>query len=575
MAEAEDISTSGAANSGIGAAQSSFDLRAIPGVRQAGLLLGLALAVSAGVAVALWSQSPTMRVLFPSVDAAEMNSIVGVLDSTAIDYKLDPASGALLVDSSRLQEAQILLAGQGLPRSKGVSLDALYEGVGYSTSQFMESKFYTHALERKLADVVSGLTTVKSAEVTLGLPKQSAFVRTRKEPTASVVVQLFPGRSLEQGQVKAIVHLVASSVPGLNASNVTLLDQNSTMLSGDSNFDALGAANTQLEYKNKLEQSLEDNINALLVPIMGVGRFRTQVVAQLDFSEQEQTTERFDPQSQVVRSEKSQERESNGSSAVSGVPGALTNQPAPRGGEQQDEVSPNSARNTMTDRVLNYEVDRTISRTRATKGKIERLSVAVVLDYQRPLGGLSDEATAESVGSAASETDSEAEAAEESNAVQKVPLSAEQLEEIRLLIQESVGFDENRGDRINLINSRFQEAPVPDQVEEPPLWEQAWVIEMSKIPVAALVILIIALRVLRPLVMGLIESHKVQVAVGAAAAAAPAIAGSDRISADASGQGALPSPSDFKDPLKLAKELATTDPKKIAQVVKEWVAAGE
>ena len=150
----------------------------------------------------------------------------------------------------------------------------------------MESKFYTHALERKLADIVSGLTTVKSAEVTLGLPKQSAFVRTRKDPTASVVVQLFPGRTLEPGQVKAIVHLVASSVPGLNASNVTLLDQSSTLLSGDSNWDTLGAATTQLEYKNKLERSLADNIDELLVPIMGVGRFRTQVVAQLDFSEQ-------------------------------------------------------------------------------------------------------------------------------------------------------------------------------------------------------------------------------------------------------------------------------------------------
>lgn len=568
MAEAEGTLTANEAGGG-SISSGSFDLQSIPGVRQAGLLLGLALAVSAGVAVALWSQSPSLRVLFSSVDAAEMNSIVGVLDSTEITYKFDTSSGALLVDAGRIQEAQMLLAGQGLPRSKGVSLDALYEGVGYSTSQFMESKFYTHALERKLADVVSGLTTVKSAEVTLGLPKQSAFVRTRKDPTASIVVQLFPGRSLEQGQIKAIVHLVASSVPGLSASNVTLLDQNSTLLSGDSNFDALGAATTQLEYKTKLERSLAGNIDALLVPIMGIGRFRTQVVAQLDFSDQEETTERFDPQSQVVRSEKSQERESNGNAAVVGIPGALTNQPAPRGGEQQDDVA-NNARNTSRDRVLNYEVDRTISRKRATKGKVERLSVAVVLDYQDAPVELTADAPEESAGDAAGEADEADE-----NAVRKIPLSDEQLEEIRLLIQESVGFDEARGDRINLINSRFQDPPALEEIEAPPLWEQSWVIEIAKAVVAALVILIITLRVLRPLVQGLMQSHQVQVAVGAAAAAAPALAGSDQNEGSSSGQGALPAPTELKDPLLLAKELATTDPKKIAQVVKEWVAAGE
>lgn len=567
MAEVEESAAAGA-----GGNAGAFNLAAVPGVRQAGLLLGLALAVSAGVAVALWSQSPTMRVLFPSVDPAEMNSIVGVLDSTQISYRVDPSNGALLVDSGRLQEAQMLLAGQGLPRSKGVSLDALYDGVGYSTSQFMESKFYTHALERKLADIVSGLTTVKSAEVTLGLPKQSAFVRTRKDPTASVVLQLFPGRSLEPGQVKAIVHLVASSVPGLSASNVTLLDQSSTLLSGDSNWDTLGAATTQLEYKNKLERSLADNIDELLVPIMGVGRFRTQVVAQLDFSEQEETTERFDPQSQVIRSEKSQERETSGNSAVAGIPGALTNQPAPRGGNRQDEVA-GTAVNTSRDRVLNYEVDRTISRKREPKGKVQRLSVAVVLDYVNAPAEVANEAVEGEETPAAENAEAAADGAAAAKPT-KVPLSDEQLEEIRLLIGEAVGFDADRGDRINLINSRFQDEPAPAEMEPPPLWEQAWVLEIGKIVVAALVILIIALRVLRPLVQGLVQSHQVQVAVGAAAAAAPALAAPGAEGDAGSGSSALPAPA-VQDPLVFAQQLATTDPKRIAQVVKDWVAAGE
>ena len=557
MAEVEDKPAAGSQGGGV-----SFGLQSIPGIRQAGLLLGLALAVSAGVAVALWSQSPSLRVLFPSVDPLEMNSITGVLESTQIDYRIDPSSGALLVDAGRLQEAQLLLAGQGLPRSKGVSLDALYEGVGYSTSQFMEAKFYTHALERKLADVVSSLTTVKSAEVTLGLPKQSAFVRTRKEPTASVVVQLFPGRVLEAGQVKAIVHLVASSVPGLKTSNVTLLDQNGTLLSGDSSGDAMGAATTQLDYKTKLERSLAKNIDDLLVPIMGAGRFRTQVVAQLDFSEQEETRESYDPNSQVVRSEKSQERESTGNAIGVGIPGALSNQPAPQGDAETDG-EPTTAKNTSRDRVLNYEMGHTISRLRAPKGEIQRLSVAVVLDYV--------EAQVDASADGAADNDAEGAAV---GAQDRVPLNDEQLEKIRLLIQEAVGFDAERGDRVNLINSKFQQPPELEASPAPPLWEQAWVIEIGKIVVAALVILIIALRVLRPLVQGLVQSHQVQVAVGAATAAAPALTAQGS-GDDSSGVAALPGAVKPKDPLRLAQELANTDPKRIAQVVKEWVASSE
>ncbi len=169
----------------------------------------------------------------------------------------------------------------------------------------------------------------------------------------------------------------------------------------------------------------------------------------------------------------------------------------------------------------------------------------------------------------------EGQAVEVEKAPDRVPLTAEQLEEIRLLIQESVGFDEARGDRINLINSRFQDDPVLEEVAPPPLWEQPWVIEIGKMVLAALVILIIILRVLRPLVQGLVQSHQVQVAVGAAAAAAPALAAKELADASAAARGALPAPGDFKDPLLLAQELATTDPKRIAQVVKEWVAAGE
>ncbi|MEM8768375.1 MAG: flagellar basal-body MS-ring/collar protein FliF, partial [Pseudomonadota bacterium] len=371
----------------------------IPAMRQLVMLAALAAAVAVGVAVALWTQSPNYRVLFPNVDPSEVSAITGVLEGAAIDYQVDAGSGALLVDAGKATQAQMLLASQGLPQSRGVTLEALYEGQGYGTSQFMETKFYTHALEAKLERIIASINAVKAAQVSLGIPKRSVFLRDRKDPTASVLVHLFPGRALEGGQAKAIVHLVASSVPGLAAADVTLLDENGTLLSEFAGAEELAAASTQFDYKQRLEATLADNIDSLLVPIMGPGRSRTKVVTQLDFTEVEETTERFDPASQVVRSEQTSQQESTGSLAALGVPGALTNQPpvnalgAPPAADgavdpalAAGDTAPEPPRSTARDSVLNYEVDRTISRKRAPKGRIERLSVAVVLDYLPPAG---------------------------------------------------------------------------------------------------------------------------------------------------------------------------------------------
>ncbi len=521
------------------ASATASPLQTIPGMRQVLLLFGLAAAVAAGTALALWSQSPNYRVLYPSLDQSEMGPVANVLEVSGIDYQIDHASGSLVVDADKLNDAQLLLAGQGLPRSKGVSLENLYEGSGYSTSQFMESKFYTHALENKLARVISGLNAVKAAEISLGLPKPSVFIRDRKDPTASVLVHLYPGRSLEPSQVRAIIHLVASSVPDLSTSNVTLLDQNSNLLSDVASGDVLGAATGQFEYKQRLENSLAENIDALLVPIMGPGRSRTKVVAQLDFSEMEETTERFDPAGQVVRSEQSKEQSTSSALGAVGIPGALSNQP-PTAPAPEGAAAPTEAQqNTMRDRTLNYEVDRTISRKREPKGRLERLSVAVVLDYL-PAG-----AAGEGEGAAAPQ-----------------PLPAEKLEEIRGLIREAVGFDEDRGDTLNLMNQPFQSSPALPELEPPPIWEQPWVMDVAKLAIAVLVGLALVFFVLRPLVQGLVQAHRAQ----AVAALVPQAAAQVQGYADAE---LVPQ----EEPLQLAQNLASSDPKRIAQVVKHWVAA--
>ena len=541
MADTEAVSTAiSPANRGPG--------NAIPGIRQVLLLAALAGAVAIGVAVALWSQSPSYRVLFPAVDASEMGAIGGVLDSAGIDYRLDGTTGALLVDGGSVNRAQMLLAGQGLPQSKGVTLESLYDGQGYATSQFMETKFYTHALEGKLERIIGSLNTVKAAQVSLGLPKPSAFLRDRKSPTASVVVHLFPGRVLEPGQAKAIVHLVASSVPGLEPANVTLLDENSNLLSGQPGEDVLGAATSQFEYRRRLENALAENIDTLLVPIMGPGRSRTRVVANLDFTELEETTERFDPASQVVRSEQTSQQESvGGALGALGIPGALSNQPpvnaignppqTAQGGGAAAATGTASAeplpRSSAQDSILNYEVDRTISRKRAPRGQLERLSVAVVLDYLPAPGG--------------------------GRNAEPVPLTEDQLNEISGLIREAVGYDESRGDTLNLINMPFQAPPLPAEAEAPPIWENPLVMDAGRLVLAAVIVLSLVVFVLKPLVQNLLQPPP---------APAPALpydqAGHPQMQLMAR-----------EDPLQIAQNMANTDPKRIAQVVKDWVAADE
>lgn len=527
----------------------------IPGMRQILVLMGLAAAVALGVAIALWSQSPSYRVLFPNVDPGEMGAITSVLDSAAIDYELDAGGGALLVDGSKVSQAQMLLAGQGLPQSKGVTLESLYDGQGYATSQFMETRFYTHALEAKLERVIGSLNTVKAAQVSLGLPKRSAFLRIRKEATASVVVHLFPGRTLESGQARAIVHMVASSVPDLEAGNVTLLDENSTLLSSQAGEDALGAATSQFEYRQRMENALAENIDTLLVPIMGPGRSRTRVVAKLDFTEVEETTERFDPASQVVRSEQTSQQESTGALGALGIPGALSNQPpvnalGNRTPPPADPAAPGTGqaaaaddapaeeplpRSTASEATRNFEVDRTISRRRGPRGEVERLSVAVVLDYLPPIGG--------------------------GRNAESVALTENQLAEIGGLIREAVGYDESRGDTLNLINMPFQVPPTPAELEPPPIWENPLVMDIGKLVLAALVVLALVMFVLRPLIQSLLHPPPAPI---------PALPGMDAA-------GGYPQMQAMarEDPLQIAQNMATNDPKRIAQVVKDWVAADE
>ena len=223
-------------------------------------------------------------------------------------YKLDGASGAITVPADRVHDARLKLAGQGLPEGDG-GFAVMSKDPGFGVSQFMEGARYQHALETELARTISNLQAIEGARVHLALPRQSAFVRDRRPPSASVFLQMKPGRRLESEQVTAIVNLVASSIPELEAEQVTVVDQQGRLLSAPRGDDEFAAREKQLEIARGMEERYTQRVEQLLAPLVGPGRVRAQVVADVEMSTTEEAREQYRPESQIVRSEQTRGRE--------------------------------------------------------------------------------------------------------------------------------------------------------------------------------------------------------------------------------------------------------------------------
>src|SRR6201999_1806037 len=272
----------------------------IPGLKQVGLLAGVAAAIAAAIWLVMWSQGQNYTVLYGQLSERESGQVMDALTAAGIEFKLSP-SGAVSVPESKVQEARIRLASQGLPQSDSMGIEMIQKDSSLGNSTLMESARYQSVLETELARTIIKVQGVQSARVHLALPKPSVFLRDAHRATASVMLQLYPGRVLDQGQVAAIVHLVASSVPELAAGDVTVVDQAGTLLSSpDDNSDS-AISNRQLEYTHKLEESYQRRIVELLEPLVGAGRVRATVTADVDFTIQEETRENYDPQKTAVR----------------------------------------------------------------------------------------------------------------------------------------------------------------------------------------------------------------------------------------------------------------------------------
>src|SRR5277367_6260659 len=298
----------------------------IPGIRQVGLLVGVAAAVAAAIWLVMWSQGQNYTVLYGQLSERESGQVMDALTAAGIEFKLNP-SGAVSVPESKVQEARIRLASQGLPQSDAMGIEMIQKDSAFGSSSMMESARYQSVLETELARTITKVQGVHSARVHLALPKPSVFLRDAHKATASVMLQLYPGRRLDPGQVAAVVHLVASSVPELSANDVTVVDQAGSLLnSPDENAEA-AASTRHFEQTRKLEESYQQRIIELLEPMLGPGRVRATVTADMDYTVTEETRENYDPQKTAIRSEQTSNEMRKGGDSAEGIPGALSNQP--------------------------------------------------------------------------------------------------------------------------------------------------------------------------------------------------------------------------------------------------------
>ena len=297
-------------------------------LRQVGLLVGLAASVAIGFAVVLWSQQPDYRPLYGSLAGMDAKQVMDTLAAADIPYTVEPNSGALLVKADDLSRARLKLAGAGVTPSDGnIGFEILDKDQGLGTSQFMEATRYRRGLEGELARTISSLNNVKGARVHLAIPKSSVFVRDERKPSASVLVELYSGRSLEPGQVLAIINLVATSVPELSKSQITVVDQKGNLLSDQAENSELTMAGKQFDYSRRMESMLTQRVHNILQPVLGNDRYKAEVSADVDFSAVESTSEQFNPDQPALRSEQSVNEQRTASNGPQGVPGALSNQP--------------------------------------------------------------------------------------------------------------------------------------------------------------------------------------------------------------------------------------------------------
>ena len=524
--------------------------------------LGVVLLVAAAIAAVVMGRQQDYRVLFSNLSDKDGGAIIAQLSQMNVPYRHTEGGGAIMVPSDRVHDVRLRLASQGLPKGT-VSGFELMEGNRFGVTQFQERLNFQRGLEGELTRTIQSLSSVQSARVHLALPQQNGFFREQQKPSASVLVSLYPGRVLDRAQLAGIVHLVASSVPEMPPTAVSVLDDTGKLLSQSPEPGSGNAVDAQqMQYVQQIEQQYTRRIMEILEPVVGRNNIKAQVTAELDFSQTDSTQEQYrpnqTPEASAIRSqqvlESKEQSTSNATTAVGA--GATANQPpgpsaapinganpAPQAaGQQQGTDSGNSKRESTT----NYEVDKTVRVTRGNNWAIKRVNAAVVINYQ-------------------SVTDNKGK-------VENKPLSAEQLEQMTALVRETVGYNKDRGDSVNLMNAPFQPATVV--ADDTPLWKQPETVELARNLAWPLGMSLFAAMVLLGLVRPALK------ALGQPKAIPMAGAQLDAVEADTPERPALPAPAKqdqqavaTPEQLRLeeARALARSNPVAVANIVKNWV----
>ena len=510
-----------------------------------GLMIAAAAVIALMVGSWMWSQAPDYRVLYPNVSDKDGGAIITALEQMKVPYKFTEGGGSIQIPSNQIHEVRLRLASQGLPKGGLVGFE-LMENQKLGSSQFLEQVNYQRATEGELARSIQSLASVESARVHLAISKPSVFIRDQQKTSASVLLNLRPGRTLEPAQASAIVHLVSSSIPGLGVKDITVVDQHGNLLSSQDSASMNAKLDVkldpgQLKYVQELEQNYVRRIEAILSPITGSANVRAQVTADVDFALTERAEEIYRPNRRdtdpaAVRSQQSTETSST-SPQSGGVPGALSNQPPGPATAPIDaageEGAPPTPSNLHKESTVNYEVDKTIQHIRQPLGGVKRLSVAVVVNYRK-------------------ETDAEGK-------VEQRPLSAEEIAQINDLVKEAMGYSKDRGDTLNVANSPFNEIEA-EVIPETPIWMNPvawdWGKEIGKHLMIAGLVLYLLMGVLRPYLKNIekVRTEAKQAEITASQA-----------------EENVPNFVSYEAKLEAAKKISADEPQVAASVIKEWV----
>jgi flagellar M-ring protein FliF len=537
------------------------------------LMVAVAAIVAILVGALLYSSTPSYKVLFSNLSEKDGGAIIGSLEQMNVPYKFSEGGGAILVPADKVHEARLRLATQGLPKGGSVGFE-LMESQKFGISQFLEQVNYQRALEGELARTIQTIASVSMARVHLAIPKPSVFVREEQKPTASVMLQLHPGRQLEPQQIAGITHLVASSIPQLPPSNIAIVDQNGTLLSQlKSPLGEAGLDPTQLKYIRDVEASVIRRIQEIISPITGDDNVRVQAAADIDFSQQEQTAESFKPNTNptaaAMRSQQSSEQ-AQASPNPLGVPGALSNQPpvpatAPITSPAVPPSTANNAANARgqvnnagitaqitnvgqplsarKDSTINYEVDRTITHTKNQLGRVKRLSVAVLVNHR-----LDKDRTGK---------------------IAPRPLSDAEIKQLNELARDAMGFSPERGDTLTVVNSSFSSAREEAEI---PFWKHPdffeFLKELAKYALIAGVVLYLTLAVLRPLLKQMFPPEAAGTRGVGGTLSTTDEAGAEETAEEEELNMAYAT---YERKLAKAKEISMQDPKAVANIMKEWI----